>query len=110
MALTGRRREVVQPFDLLGAQLDAVRGDQDRTVESIQPPVPPSWKWLLDHLDLTIRQHRHQLRERSRIQGTIRVQRGRQRCVVVCWNKVCKLVISFVGVRQPVEAKAEVES
>src|SRR3989442_1927816 len=26
MALTGGRREVVQPFDLLGAQLDAVGG------------------------------------------------------------------------------------
>ena len=26
VALTGGRREVVQPFDLLGAQLDAVRG------------------------------------------------------------------------------------
>ena len=26
MALTGGRREVIQPFDLLGAQLDAVGG------------------------------------------------------------------------------------
>jgi hypothetical protein len=26
VASTGGRREVVQPFDLLGAQLDAVRG------------------------------------------------------------------------------------